>query len=73
MPKIPRYTIPPIKPLSAAAQASLASDARFLRKVTMERPERCSLASAGAWWVCEYCDLLRHDGRPECKLGLAGC
>lgn len=71
MPKIPRYTIPPIRPLSAAAQASLASDARFLRKASTMRPERCAAVSVSSWWVCEYCDLLRHDGRPACKLGLA--
>lgn len=72
MAKIPRYTVPPIKPLSAAAQASLAAEARFLRKASTMRPDRCVLAAVSTWWVCEYCDLLRHDGRPECKLGLAG-
>lgn len=71
MPKLPKYTIPAPKPLSAVAQASLAADERFLRKMTAERPERCAVASVGNWWVCEYCDLLRHDGRPECRLGLA--
>lgn len=71
MAKIKRYTIPPLKPLSAAAQAGLAADARFLRKASTMRPERCALSAVSTWWVCEYCDLLRHDGRPECKLGLA--
>lgn len=70
MAKIPKYTPPPIKPLSAAAQASLASDARFLRKASTHRPDRCAVVSSGERWACDYCDLLRHDGRPECKLGL---
>lgn len=71
MPKLPKYTIPAPKPLSAAAQASLAADGRFLRKASTHQPERCAVMAVGGWWVCEYCDLLRHDGRPECKLGLA--
>ena len=72
MAKIPRYTVPPIKPLSAAAQASLASDARFLRKASTHRPARCVITNSGERWACDYCDLLRHGARPECKLGLAG-
>jgi hypothetical protein len=71
MAKIKRYTIPPLKPLSAAAQAGLADDARFLRKASTMRPERCAITHSGERWCCDYCDLLRHGGRPECKMGLA--
>lgn len=71
MAKLPKYTLPTIRPLSAAAMASLAADARFLRKASTHRPERCAISASGARWCCDYCDLLRHGSRPECKLGLA--